>query len=163
HPWLRPVAAARHRGPLAGPGAGLADHRPGAGPGRRTRRPGPPDQRPGRRVDAVQRPGCPPCGADRPLHDPALRHPPLGPPPPAPAPPPGPRRDPRRAAAARLADRPPLRDRLADWTLREAEILGLTGLGALSTPARALLAADSSRTTGTGTADSGSGGGGATA
>ncbi|MCW2902471.1 MAG: hypothetical protein JWO67_4736 [Streptosporangiaceae bacterium] len=32
-----------------------------------------------------------------------------------------------------------LRDRLIGWTLREAEVLGLTGLGALSTHARALL------------------------
>jgi hypothetical protein len=36
----------------------------------------------------------------------------------------------------------PLRDRLVGWTLREAETLGLTGLGALSTHARALLSGD---------------------
>jgi hypothetical protein len=35
--------------------------------------------------------------------------------------------------------RRPLRDQLAGWTLREAEVLGLTGLGALSAHARALL------------------------
>ncbi|MGW0117642.1 helicase C-terminal domain-containing protein [Streptomyces sp. NPDC003327] len=34
---------------------------------------------------------------------------------------------------------PALRERIARWTLDEAELLGLTGRGALSTPARALL------------------------
>lgn len=35
-----------------------------------------------------------------------------------------------------------LRDQLVGWTMREAELLGLTGLGALSAPGRALLAAE---------------------
>ena len=49
------------------------------------------------------------------------------------------------AVRAYLAWREPrrggrLRDRLIDWTLREAEALGVTGLGALTSHARALLA-----------------------
>lgn len=48
------------------------------------------------------------------------------------------------AVCAHLAWRAPrrrhrLRDQLAGWTLREAEVLGLTGLGALSSHGRALL------------------------
>jgi hypothetical protein len=35
-----------------------------------------------------------------------------------------------------------LRDHLIDWTMREAEVLGLTGLGALTSHARALLGGD---------------------
>jgi hypothetical protein len=42
-------------------------------------------------------------------------------------------REPRRAGR--------LRDRLIDWTLRETEVLGVTGLGAVASHARALLAA----------------------
>ena len=38
--------------------------------------------------------------------------------------------------------RPPLRDDLAVWALREAAALGLLGLGGLSSPGRALLAGD---------------------
>ncbi|MGW4380041.1 helicase-associated domain-containing protein [Kitasatospora sp. NPDC004531] len=37
------------------------------------------------------------------------------------------------------ADGRDLRDQLADWTLHEAELLGVTGRGALAAPARALL------------------------
>jgi hypothetical protein len=44
-----------------------------------------------------------------------------------------------------------LRDNLIDWTLREAEALGLTGRGALSSAARALLSPPARGATGTGT------------
>ncbi|MFD3534441.1 helicase-associated domain-containing protein [Streptomyces sp. NPDC058664] len=46
---------------------------------------------------------------------------------------------PLRGAAAQPGEGTDLRSRLARWTLAEAELLGLTGRGALSGPARALL------------------------
>ncbi|MFF2847000.1 helicase-associated domain-containing protein [Streptomyces sp. NPDC058001] len=44
-----------------------------------------------------------------------------------------------RTAASTAQNQPDLRTRLARWTLGDAELLGLTGRGALSTHARALL------------------------
>ncbi|MGW7429079.1 helicase-associated domain-containing protein [Streptomyces sp. NPDC054861] len=43
------------------------------------------------------------------------------------------------AGPGRAAHTPDLRSRIALWTLEEAEMLGITGRGALSSPARALL------------------------
>ncbi|MET8567923.1 helicase C-terminal domain-containing protein [Streptomyces sp. NPDC004783] len=50
----------------------------------------------------------------------------------------GPRRDGREVRAGQEED---LRTRLARWTLSEAELLGVTGRGALASPARALIGA----------------------
>ncbi|CAM5431098.1 DNA-binding protein OS=Streptomyces tendae OX=1932 GN=GUR47_26645 PE=4 SV=1 [Streptomyces tendae] len=50
----------------------------------------------------------------------------------------GPQREQRGAGAAREED---LRSRIARWTLSEAELLGVTGRGALSAPGRALIGA----------------------
>lgn len=51
-----------------------------------------------------------------------------------------------------------LRARLTEWTLSEAELLGITGRGALAAPARALLGAGGADD-GSGTADDGTGAG----
>ncbi|MFG3250721.1 helicase-associated domain-containing protein [Streptomyces sp. NPDC048187] len=50
----------------------------------------------------------------------------------------GPQREQRGAGAARDED---LRSRIARWTLSEAELLGITGRGALAAPGRALIGA----------------------
>lgn len=50
----------------------------------------------------------------------------------------GPQREQRGAGAAREED---LRSRIARWTLSEAELLGVTGRGALAAPGRALIGA----------------------
>ncbi|NEB08006.1 DNA-binding protein, partial [Streptomyces coelicoflavus] len=50
----------------------------------------------------------------------------------------GPRGEQREAGSARDED---LRGRIARWTLSEAELLGVTGRGALAAPGRALIGA----------------------
>ncbi|MER6997612.1 helicase C-terminal domain-containing protein [Streptomyces sp. NPDC000410] len=72
---------------------------------------------------------------ERPVRTPAPAAPPAVPPP---------ARDANAARTAAAGSRPEpadLRSRIASWTLTECELLGLTGRGALSTAARALIAA----------------------